>query len=59
MYLLWGFLFSRFNKDDEVSHRRQLAWEIVHFPLAFGLLLLFGSMVVSSKLYFSSPGGLL
>lgn len=50
MYLLWGFLFGRFDKEDHVSHRRQLAWEIIHFPLAFSLLMLFGAIVVSHPL---------
>lgn len=57
MYLLWGFLFSRFDKNDEVSHRRQLGWEIVHFPLAFGLLLFFGSMVVSHLVWSGAVDG--
>jgi hypothetical protein len=47
IFLLWGFLFSRFHKDDDVSPRRRLAWEIIHFPLAFVLLLFLGAMIVS------------
>ena len=47
IYLLWGFLFARFDQDDAPSQSRALAWSIVHFPLAFGLLLLLASLVVS------------
>ena len=47
IYLLWGFLFARFDKQDAISQSRALGWTTIHFPLAFGLLLLLAALVVS------------
>lgn len=46
-YLLYVFLFSRFRKDEGTGRKRAIMFELIHFPLTFGLLLLFGSIVVS------------
>ena len=47
IYLVWGFLFARFDKEDAITQSRALGWTIIHFPLAFGLLLLLAALVVS------------
>jgi len=49
MYLTWSLLFARFNKKDPVGQRQAKAWELIHFPLHFGLLLLLGAMVVGAS----------
>jgi hypothetical protein len=46
--MLWSFLCSRFDKNARVSDRNVKIWELVHFPLSFGLLLLLGAIVVST-----------
>jgi hypothetical protein len=45
MFNLWGFLFGNFHKHDNMSHKRGLLWEGIHFPLHFGILLFFASLV--------------
>lgn len=46
-YLLYTFLFAQFKKERGTGRRRRLAFELIHFPLTFGLLLMFNGMVVS------------
>ena len=45
MFMLWTFLFGRFDRQDKVSQTRVLLWEGVHFPLHFSILLLLAGMV--------------
>jgi hypothetical protein len=47
VYMLWSFLCSRFDKNARVTDRNVKLWELLHFPLSFGLLLLLGAIVVS------------
>ena len=47
VYMLWSFLCSRFDKNARVNDRNVKLWELLHFPLSFGLLLLLGAIVVS------------
>lgn len=46
VYMLWSFLCSRFDKHARVADRNVKIWELLHFPLSFGLLLLLGAIVV-------------
>lgn len=46
VYMLWSFLCSRFDKSARVTDRNVKLWELLHFPLSFGLLLLLGAIVV-------------
>ncbi|WVR03430.1 hypothetical protein IAU60_000421 [Kwoniella sp. DSM 27419] len=46
MYLLFLFLFENLDREGEVSEPRSLAWESLHFPMHFNLLLLLAAMVV-------------
>ncbi|WWC57883.1 uncharacterized protein I303_100418 [Kwoniella dejecticola CBS 10117] len=46
MYLLFIFLFSRFQPSSTISADRALLWETIHFPMHFNLLLLLAAMVV-------------
>jgi hypothetical protein len=48
MYNIWSFLFSEFPKSAMFNVKRMVAWEFIHFPLHFGILLLMAAMVVSS-----------
>lgn len=48
-YMIWAFMFSRFRREDRIGGRRAYLWEIVHFPLHFGLLLLLAATVVSDS----------
>jgi hypothetical protein len=50
VYMLWSFLCSRFDKSARVADRNVKIWELLHFPLSFGLLLLLGAIVVSGLL---------
>lgn len=50
LYLLWAFLFGWFDKNDHTGHGRAIIWQIIHFPLTFGILLLVAAMVVSLHL---------
>jgi len=54
VYMLWSFLCSRFDKNARVNDRNVKIWELLHFPLSFGLLLLLGAIVVS--IIASNPG---
>jgi hypothetical protein len=45
--MLWSFLYSRFDKDARVADRNINTWELLHFPLSFGLLLLLSAITVS------------
>jgi hypothetical protein len=50
VYMLWSFLCSRFDKNARVTDRNVKLWELLHFPLSFGLLLLLGAIVVGPSL---------
>lgn len=52
MLNLWGFLFSNFHHKDHIGANRTTFWELVHFPLHFGMLLLLASLVVRFALCF-------
>nr|XP_019048481.1 hypothetical protein I302_02253 [Kwoniella bestiolae CBS 10118]OCF27411.1 hypothetical protein I302_02253 [Kwoniella bestiolae CBS 10118] len=45
MYLLFTFLFTRFDPSMKVDSRRALIWETLHFPMHFNLLLLLAALV--------------
>ncbi|WWC85579.1 uncharacterized protein L201_000443 [Kwoniella dendrophila CBS 6074] len=45
MYLLFTFLFARFDPAVKVPPRRALIWEAIHFPMHFNLLLLLAALV--------------
>jgi hypothetical protein len=45
VYLLWSFLFSNFDKEDDTGSGRVAIWQTLHFPLTFGVLLLMSGMV--------------
>ena len=47
IYFLYLFLFGRFHSDDTVKQKRAIAWQTLHLPLHFALLLLLAAMVVS------------
>jgi hypothetical protein len=53
VYMLWSFLCSRFNKNARVADRNVKIWELLHFPLSFGLLLLLGAIVVCDPVVIS------
>lgn len=50
MYNIWSFLFTDFPKSGSFNVRRMTAWEFIHIPLHFGILLLMAAMVVSANL---------
>ncbi|RSH90578.1 hypothetical protein EHS25_001183 [Saitozyma podzolica] len=45
IFLLFLFLFGRFSHGEAKSQHRAMSWELIHFPLHFGLLLLLAAMV--------------
>nr|XP_019006201.1 uncharacterized protein I203_01526 [Kwoniella mangroviensis CBS 8507]OCF69662.1 hypothetical protein I203_01526 [Kwoniella mangroviensis CBS 8507] len=45
MYLLFTFLFTRFDPSRKVDSCRALIWETIHFPMHFNLLLLLAALV--------------
>ncbi|WVF66243.1 hypothetical protein IAT40_000983 [Kwoniella sp. CBS 6097] len=45
MYLLFAFLFGRFDSGGDVRESKILMWEALHFPMHFNLLLLLAAMV--------------
>ncbi|KAL1408140.1 hypothetical protein Q8F55_004943 [Vanrija albida] len=45
MVNIWSFLFSNFRPEDAISPNRTTVWELVHFPLHFGMLLLLAGLV--------------
>ncbi|WWD06143.1 hypothetical protein V865_004228 [Kwoniella europaea PYCC6329] len=47
MYLLFTFLFTRFDPSRKVDSCRALIWETIHFPMHFNLILLLAALVVS------------
>jgi len=55
VYMLWSFLCSRFDKNARVTDRNVKLWELLHFPLSFGLLLLLGAIVVSDTASYPIP----
>ncbi|WWC97372.1 hypothetical protein V866_004251 [Kwoniella sp. B9012] len=52
MYLLFTFLFTRFDPATKVDSCRALIWEIIHFPMHFNLLLLLAALVHFVARYF-------
>ena len=47
MFMLYLFLYSWFDPEEEITERRALAWQALHLPLHLGILLLLAAMVVS------------
>lgn len=47
IYNIWNFMFSHFSKHDTVNPMRSFFWEVVHYPLHFGILLLLSAMTNS------------
>lgn len=47
MYNIWVFLFAHFAIDDAVDSKGIWAWEVVHIPLHFVMLLLLFGLSVS------------
>ncbi|WRT65361.1 uncharacterized protein IL334_002304 [Kwoniella shivajii] len=57
IYLLFGFLFTRFDPKEGINNARSAMWQILHFPLHFNLLLLLAALV-NSVICFSLAGAL-
>lgn len=47
--MVYLFLFSWFNPEEEVTQHRALAWQSIHLPLHLGILLLMAAMVVRPR----------
>ena len=44
--MIFVYLFGQFKKEDKTSQTTALAWEAIHLPLHFILLLLLAAMTV-------------
>jgi hypothetical protein len=51
IYCLWGFLFSHFRMADHVDPARTWLWEMLHYPLHFGLFMLTAAIGVSWRIF--------
>lgn len=50
MFMLYLFLFSWFDPEEEITEKRALVWQVLHLPMHLVILLLLSAMVVSGAL---------